>query len=222
MESKNLEKTKLCLASYNCAGLSQAKTDFIRNVCFKQLKCNICFLQEHWLHRTELSKLSIGGKFEYYGSSGMSDSEILRGRPYGGTGILWTKQLSKCIKPLECDCKRITAIEVKLSNIVICLVNVYMPTDQFNARVDEEFEDTLNYLNAIAAQYSFVIIGGDLNCDLSRNTAQVAMLKKYVYDNNLEFAINTNNAAVDYTCHNRGFNTFSTIDHYIFSFLNEC
>ena len=51
---------------------------------------DLCFIQEHWLLRNHLNKVSdISPDFLATGVSGVDDSSLLLGRPYGGCAILY-------------------------------------------------------------------------------------------------------------------------------------
>ena len=57
---------------------------------------------------------------------------------------------------------------------------------------------------------NYIIIGGDLNCELDRNVPQTQALKAFIEEENLYLAINHSMSNVTYTHEN-----FSTIDHLI-------
>ena len=88
------------------------------------------FLQETWLTEQELHILSsIDDRFYAWGTSAMdTSSEVLRGRPYGGTAILWRKDLGGCsVIDME-DC-RLMCLEIFCDNKSLILINVYLPYD---------------------------------------------------------------------------------------------
>ena len=63
---------------------------------------DLCFIQEHWLLRNHLNKVSdISPDFLATGVSGVDDSSLLLGRPYGGCAILYRKSLSPFITSLD-------------------------------------------------------------------------------------------------------------------------
>ena len=73
------------------------------------LGCSIRAIQEHWL-APPYKKLqgvnrlrSVHPLFDGFGNSGMTrdvGSKVRTGRPYGGTGFIFNKKHSTCIKPL--------------------------------------------------------------------------------------------------------------------------
>ena len=72
------------ITTLNCEGVVRS-TDYIK-LFIDETSCDILCLQELWLHENDLVKLgNINRYYMYTGVSGMSSSQILRGRPYGGT-----------------------------------------------------------------------------------------------------------------------------------------
>ena len=50
-------------------------------------------------------------------ASGIADSDILVGRPSGGTVIMWTSKFDACVCRITCKNKRMSAIMFSLENI---------------------------------------------------------------------------------------------------------
>ena len=79
--------TSVMFASYDCRGFNKLKCDYIK---YLLRSCNVLFLQEHWLADDQLRTLgSIDDKFSYTAVSGFCNDDVLGGRPYGGSAILW-------------------------------------------------------------------------------------------------------------------------------------
>ena len=71
--------------SYNFRGYNDSKKDYI---CSLLKRCDILFLQEHWLPDSQLQVLdNISSCFLITGVSGFSSDEVLSGRPFGGCTI---------------------------------------------------------------------------------------------------------------------------------------
>ena len=89
------------------------------------------FIQEHWLLPNELHLLSAihSDFFAFSHSSVDLSSDILVGRPFGGTAILYRKQLAHVIHTIPTHDPRITAILFESSIEPILLASIYMPTD---------------------------------------------------------------------------------------------
>jgi len=85
--------TVVQFASYNMYGFNSG-LPMLQEMCKTY---EITLIQEHWLQTCDLHKLSlIDNNFSCLAVSAM-DSQcangILRGRPFGGTGVLWRKSL---------------------------------------------------------------------------------------------------------------------------------
>ena len=83
------------IVSLNCEGMRR-NVDYINSLlCSKS--CDYLCLSETWLLHDNLGELgNIHDQYMYTGTLGAdSNSRILRGRPSGGTAILFKKSLSK-------------------------------------------------------------------------------------------------------------------------------
>ena len=66
--------------------------------------------------------------------SGMDDTDLILGRPFGGCGIIYRKSLSPFIRRIYSPSKHFCAVSVTLRNTcdhsnVNLLICVYLPTD---------------------------------------------------------------------------------------------
>ena len=79
----------LRLCTYNCRSLKNSILD-IRELCLSR---DIVLLHEHWLLPFELNLLnSVCDDFMSTGVSAVNvTDDVLKGRPYGGTAILYRK-----------------------------------------------------------------------------------------------------------------------------------
>ena len=97
------------------------------------------------------------------------------------------------------------------------LACVYMPCD--TGKSDDEFDYVLSVISSLELQFNtdFVIIGGDLNADLSRlQSSHTSSLIDYCKENNLT-CVNSKYLSIDYTYCNDATNSRSLIDHFIVS-----
>jgi len=153
---------KFC--SYNCRSLKSSLLD-VQNL---SKLYDVVLLQEHWLLPFELGMLNdINSDFMAFGVSAVNISEdILRGRPYGGTAILYNKSLASNITIVDCHVPRMCAIMIDTSSGPILLINVYMPTDLSD---DDSYVEYIDMCTKIIAVFSssnavsFTAIG-DFNC----------------------------------------------------------
>ena len=111
---------------------------------------------------------SIDNEFYARGLSAMdSTTNVLRGRPHGGTAILWRKNLSGC-KIIETDDCRLMCFEYVTNSNVILFINVYIPCD-----IKDNLDEFLYYLakiNSIIEDHpsSHSCIIGDFNANITK------------------------------------------------------
>ncbi|CAH0725405.1 unnamed protein product, partial [Brenthis ino] len=88
---------------------------------------------------------------------------VLRGRPYGGTALMWRTSLFTSVDIVQCDSDRIVAMRLSIDTRSILVFSVYMPTDC----VDNlpEFTQCLAIISAAieSVDTECVVILGDFN-----------------------------------------------------------
>jgi len=94
----------LRLCSYNCRSIKNSLLD-IRELCCSH---DLVFLQEHWILPFELNLLNcICDDFMSIGVSAVNiTDDVLKGRPYGGTAILYRKAFASSICIVYCRLRR--------------------------------------------------------------------------------------------------------------------
>jgi exonuclease III len=210
------------LSSYNCSGLNNS-SNFIQYLL--NLGILILGLQETWLLTEKLENLdAIHPDYCFHGQSGIdSTKDIITGRPYGGTAFLWHKSLSKFISPVPCSNKRVCALQFSSHTTNDMLfVNVYMPCDTLNKSVCQvEYLNVLDAIEELIIKYdnNNVVLLGDWNTDLSRNSAQCQELQNFIDRNNIKMCRNNPKAIKGDTYVNFALNHFSCIDHFIMSYF---
>ena len=106
---------------------------------------DIFLIQEHWLFDFQLNLLNeIHPKI--YGFRKAVDSKdpitpVSLPRGYGGTGILWCKEINNIVNPLEIGNDRICCIEI-LGTTKLLLISVYLPCKGLSL-------DTIEFCNCI-------------------------------------------------------------------------
>ena len=99
---------------------------------------DIIFIQEHWLIDDQLHKIGdLLIDFSFVGVSGMDDSSLLTGRPFGGCSILYRKTLLPCVTPLSTHSKRFCAIRMSGSSRTTLLICVYLPSKSITSCYNE-------------------------------------------------------------------------------------
>ena len=203
------------LASFNCRSV-KSSLDEVRDLCDKN---DIVCLQEHWLLPNELNVLSaIHPEFLATGLSAVDISkDLLVGRPYGGTAILYRQSLHKSINVVTTNDCRITGILIDSHLGPVLLLCVYMPTNNGDEDCLESYIDTCSRIGAIFTDceaVNFIVIG-DFNCQPgSRFYTHFTQLAA---DNKLIFTdISRLNDDVFTYCSDSGLNT-SWTDHILCS-----
>ena len=118
--------------------------------------CNshyIVCLQEHWLLPHELQSLnSKHCEFYDYGLSAVNlDNDILKGKSYGGTAILYRKSLESCVKGIDSHDPRIACISIETNIGSVVIICVYIAAEYGD---DESF---YNYMLTSATLESMLL-----------------------------------------------------------------
>jgi Endonuclease/Exonuclease/phosphatase family len=103
-----MDKDEFSVCSYNCRSLKSSICE-VRKLCNSH---DIVLLHEHWLLPNELCTLSdLHSDFYSYGHSAVDiASDILVGRLFGGTAILYKKCISEFVSTVVTHDPRITAL----------------------------------------------------------------------------------------------------------------
>jgi len=166
------------IVSYNCRGFNTSKEAYIRSLL---LNSAVLFLQEHWLSENQLQLLdNIDDCFLCAGVSGFDNSDVLRGRPYGGCAIFWKSNIFSSVNVISLSSRRICAIRISSDNFKLLLINIYIPYENQDDTTDD-FADQLFIIETLINDNSdcHIIVGGDFNVDFSRNRIHTAMLSSF-------------------------------------------
>ena len=171
-------RPRLTISSHNVNGFNRSK-DFLYAQC-NSVPNSIRAIQEHWLappyKKTQgVNRLrSLHPAFDGFGNSAMeveNQSKVRLGRPYGGTGFLYNKQYSSCLKPLvKYKHERVSVLKLVSSSCEILMINAYLPF--YNTRDLQAqralYQDTLAYIDNVIGDhlYAKVILLLDMNCNL--------------------------------------------------------
>ena len=172
------DQTTLKIRSHNVNGFNSS-CDFIRQQC-EDASFSILAMQEHWLRPSYRKQKGVNRlkavhpHYDAYATSGMSDDiqqRVLKGRPYGGTGFLFRKELSNCLRA-KTDVKnnRVTVLELSTRLEKILLINAYLPyfkANDIDAQLNE-YRDTLACIQNLMisnCNHKFILLM-DLNCDI--------------------------------------------------------
>ena len=136
----NHGKSTITISTHNVNGYARSK-EFLHSLCQRSPN-SIRGLQEHWLRPPYKQIFGVNQlqclhpDFDGFGTSAMKkqcESKVNYVRPFGGTGFVYNKMYSKCIKPLlNYSHERVTVMKLCTDLSEILLINAYMP--YFNSR----------------------------------------------------------------------------------------
>ena len=150
------------------------------------------------------------------------ESRILTGRPFGGTGFIWTRTLSSSIKTrCEYSHDRVTVLEISSNIGSILIINVYMPFfDNSNIESKAElYSDILGFIDSVIDDnsHSSIILMGDMNCDFYICSNQFSvLLNNFIEQRNLHCTfdyISTFDKDQSFTRYNLKLKSFSLLDY---------
>lgn len=206
--------SQLKICSFNCRSIKSSIGEIFR-LCESH---DIVLLQEHWLLPFELNLLSsIHPDFYGFGTSAVDTSvDVLIGRPYGGTGILYRKHLAHAITVITTDDCRSTAFILKSVIGPVLFVNIYMPTDYGD---NDSFDNYIDVCAKVGALFTesdaiFLVVAGDFNCSLGSRFYD--SFQHLVSDNHLICSDLTRLTDTYTYCSDNGLN-LSWIDHILCS-----
>lgn len=205
----------LSLSSYNCRGFNVSK---VKLITILLEKFEIVMLQETWLLEKQVG--SIGKYFpdhNTYGISGINDTVLLSGRPYGGLSFIYKKSISANIEPVHTDSNRFCCIRIQTNIGLLYLINVYMPYDTISNLNLEEYNCVLSELSRffLLNNVQLCIVCGDINTDLSRvHSGNTISLNQFANNEQLLFVLKHCMNTIVYTFMGINNNT-SLIDHFI-------
>ena len=162
---------KIC--SYNMHGFKNG-LPMARELCKTH---DLILLQEHWLLKNNLDKLdSIDRDFMSFNLSSMnakSASGIMIGRPFGGVGILWRKNLANCIEILEGDENdgKFLSIMLHSGTYDIVITCVYFPCLSALNEYTISSSAIISHIDSMLTNYPTAkhIIAGDFNFECTNN-----------------------------------------------------
>ena len=206
------------LLSYNSRGFNEFKGDYL-NTLASALNTDFICVQEHMRLRENVG--SVQKELKSFNSTFIpavqsNTSIISAGRASGGLGLLWKRSLDKLVNIVRHpNSYRVHAVTFDSKFLI---VNTYFPVDPRTNTFDDfelvkTLEDITWYINTFPNLV--LIIAGDINCDFSRNTRFVNIIREFMMRNNLMTVWSA--YPVDFT-HSGSINNspyFSCIDHFL-------
>ena len=114
-------------------------------------------------------------------ASGMVDSDILVGRPYGGTAIMWSSKFDACVRRITSKNKLMSAIVFSLEGIKVLIMSIYAPCDYRRNLPSGDLLDLLGDIETVidTSPHDAIMLAGDWNCDLSRQFAHWDAIRRF-------------------------------------------
>ena len=162
----------LSLATYNSHGSGTDRIEYMKGIL---QVTDILLIQEHWLLDSRFSSLEDNiSDVHVHGMSGMLESDIQSGRPFGGVAIIWKKNIKCKITPISLSSRRMCAIILTVNNFDNILFNVYMPCDtMYDQNNQSQYNEVLQEISHACTDHNVdqIIIGGDFNTDFNRQAS---------------------------------------------------
>lgn len=213
-----MHTNQINLCSLNMHGFSNS-VGYLSRLASMQ---DIIFVQEHWLLHSDLWKFSeIDDNFCFYGKSAMDErfsSGVLNGRPFGGVGVLFRKNLNNIISYCGAHSSgRVIAIKILTSDISLLVFGVYLPCIGTPDRL-EVIADALGFIESTIEEHDNCrpVVMGDFNCLFINGMPSIDAINSLCMDLNLT-------ACDDLDCNNVGYSFYNDtaglrtlIDHVVF------
>lgn len=178
----------ITISTHNVNGYKRSK-EFLLSQC-KDNENSIRAIQEHWLRPPYKKQFGVNQlrclhpNFDGFGSSAMKkdvESKITTGRPYGGTGFIYHKKISSCVKPLiNHSHERVSVMEVTTTSGPVIMFSCYFP--YFNQRDIDNYSalysDTVGFIDSVMHTHreaKFIVLA-DFNCNIHDVTHRYTQL----------------------------------------------
>ena len=208
----------LSICTYNCRSAKSSLSELYQLCEVYDIIC----IQEHWLLPFEVNMFAqLHVDFLSVATSAVTiDNDVLTGRPYGGTGILYKRSLSHAITVVDVKESRMTALMLHTVHGPVLLVNVYMPTDYGTVDCAEEYMDICAKVSVLFSESdaACLLVIGDFNCEYNVSSRFYDSLLHFIDDNQLVCSDAQRLANVFTYCSDNGQHT-SWIDHVLCSKL---
>ena len=103
----------------------------------------------------------------------MDISKLLHGRPNGGVLIICSATFRAKAKFIPTTSKRLCALSLHMSNIILHLFGVYMPCDINNDSNIYEYHSILSEISTLCMKQNaeYICIAGDMNTELTQQNS---------------------------------------------------
>ena len=217
---------QLSMLSYNPTGWSKPKIDLIKLILISH-SIQICAIQEHFQLENNLYRLNSFENYEVFSVGATKKNNVVnRGRPSGGLSLIYHQNLGKYATPMTVPgSSRVQGLKLNFEQCPFLIINTYFPNDPRTVDFDDSvlvqtLEDIKYLVNLVDDSFTIVLMG-DLNADMSRNTTFTNIVAEFCAEINVESIWNS--YPCDFTYYhervqnNRTIVSKSVIDHFCVS-----
>ena len=181
--------------SYNSRGFSDHKINYCRYLMsFSAVGHNVPLLciQEHFLLKGNLFKIDQAFPGCHVIPKPALKETLDRGRARNGMAIIMPATFKNHVSDISPNHWRIQAVIVTSNKSKMLLINSYFPTDDQLA-LGNEIGELIEVLEAIgnlisSTNFDSLLLLGDINADLLRNSNHCLQIKRFAHDLGLLFA----------------------------------
>ena len=225
----NVSDTPCRVATYNLHGFNQGQL-LLQELCER---FEIIAVQEHWLGNYDLHKLvNFHDDFKCLAWSAMTDkleSSILRGRPYGGIGLLIRKSLNVLISQIQVhhSCRCVVCLLTFPSGFKLLLSVVYFPCNNAGGDYVSVLLDCLGFIEQCidSSKFDGAMLLGDLNfdCETASDRGGLHIFRQFAEDKNMVCCDSLGFGKIPYTYFQEMSGKHSAIDHiFVDTNLSSC
>ena len=194
----------------------------------------LCGLQEHFQLENNLYKLDCFKDYNVFSiPARKTNNRVHRGRPSGGLSLIYHQSLCSYATQLRVpNSHRVQGLKLNIPTSPILVINTYFPNDPQTVDFDDQellqtLEDIKYLVNSVENNFTILLMG-DLNSDMSRNSTFVDIVKNFCTELDVESVWSVH--PCDFTYYqersqgNRTIVSQSVIDHFCISShnLNLC
>ena len=192
--SSDKSGSQLCVTSYNSTGFGQDKIDFMKTLL---LFSDVLSVQEHFLlssddrkhSNTDKIRRAFGDNYDMFVVPAVKSNEnVTKGRGKGGLFTLWKKGLTKYVSKVESSSYRLQATKFQFPSSNLLIINSYFMCDPGGNFEENELMQLLAEVRRIieVSRCQNISLQGDLNCDFSRQTPFVQIVRAFCEELDIE------------------------------------
>ena len=157
-----MQVENISFSSYNVKDFNDDKFPAVKYLFDKS---TFLLLQETWLNEKEFIrkfKTHISKESECISANRMDDADFKRGRRHGGVSIVHHSNIRSKVETIPTRSKCICVQKITIDDIILLLINVYMPSSDNNDDLDV-YSSILQEISSICIRNitPMIIIGGD-------------------------------------------------------------